>query len=96
MVTMRRDGSACDRPNSRSSSRVAATTLATTSGLNCVRVRVQRAGAHTAGWALPPLTDDAARAAPPHTRIRGFALDKTAERALIFDAPGDYVVDDAA
>ena len=43
MVTMRRDGSACDRPNSRSSSRVAATTLATTSGLNCVRVRVQRA-----------------------------------------------------
>jgi UDP-sugar pyrophosphorylase len=58
------------------------------------RVHVKRARAHNAGWALRPLTDEEAAAAPDHVRIRGFTLEKSADRTLTFDAPGDYVVDD--
>ena len=58
------------------------------------RVRVRRAVVRNAGWRIAPLSPEEAAAAPEAVRIRGFRIHKLATRELVFDAPGEHVVDD--
>jgi UDP-sugar pyrophosphorylase len=59
-------------------------------------VRVARARVRNAGWAIVPLSEAEAAAASEAARIRGFRIEKRDTRELLFDAPGEYLVEDAA
>ena len=54
---------------------------------------VRRLTVHNQGWELVPLAPG--EVAADAIKIRGFKLVKHDARVLTFDAPGDYVVDEA-
>lgn len=57
------------------------------------RAAIKRLRVENAGWEFVPLAPG--EDAPLAVQIRGFKLIKHAQRELTFDAPGDYVVDEA-
>jgi len=56
------------------------------------KVTVRRLRVANAGWAFEELAEG--EAAPEQLAIRGYKLVKHAQRELVFDAPGEYVVDE--
>jgi hypothetical protein len=54
---------------------------------------VRRLKVVNAGWALTPLAEG--EDAPASLKIRGFKCVKKEARELTYDAPGEYVVDEA-
>ena len=54
------------------------------------KVVLKRVRAINAGWSFGGLGKEP----PEELAIRGYALEKKAERELVFDEPGDYVVED--
>ena len=57
-----------------------------------ISVDIKKLRVDNAGWELVPLA--VGEDAPLAVQIRGFKLVKHAQRELIFDTPGDYVVDE--
>ena len=57
------------------------------------RVRVVRLAVRNDGWPLVPVEPDSADEV---ARIRGFRVDRRAVREMLFEVPGDHVVDGAS